>query len=44
MKLGIDKLKDLAPARHEKKLLAMEQLETSQSDDGTDGESTIQNQ
>lgn len=37
-KLGIDKLKEVTAARQEKKLLAMEQLETSQSDDENDGD------
>jgi hypothetical protein len=37
-KLGIDKLKEVAAARHEKKLLAMEQLETLAADDENDGD------
>lgn len=37
-KLGIDKLKDVAAARHEKKLLSMEQQETSPANDEKDGD------
>lgn len=38
VKLGIDKLKELAAARHERKLLAMEQLETPSVDGANDGD------
>lgn len=38
VKLGIDKLKDLTAARHEKKLQAMEQLETPMANDDNDGD------
>lgn len=37
-KLGINKLKDVAAARHERKLLAMEQLETPPADVANDGD------
>lgn len=37
-KLGIDKIKDVAAARHEKKLLAMEQLDTPPVNDENDGD------
>ncbi|MFE5835842.1 hypothetical protein [Arthrobacter sp. NPDC056493] len=40
VKLGIDKLKDLAAVRHEKKLLRMEQLETPPVDAANDGDDT----
>ncbi|MGO4590303.1 hypothetical protein [Paenarthrobacter sp. 2TAF44] len=39
VKLGIDKLKDLAAARNERKLLAMEQLEAPVNDEN-DGDDT----
>ncbi|MFE4835186.1 hypothetical protein ACFRAU_10960 [Arthrobacter sp. NPDC056691] len=42
-KLGITKLKDVvAAARHKKKLLAMEQLETPPGDDENDGDDASQ--
>lgn len=40
VKLGIDKLKDVAAARHEKKLLAMEQLETPAVNDDNNSDNS----
>lgn len=39
-KLGINKLKEVAAARHEKKLLAMEQLETPETPEAHDDNET----
>lgn len=39
-KLGINKLKDVAAARHEKKLLEMEPPETPEAEGDTNGDST----
>lgn len=47
VKKGVDKLKDIAAARHEKKLLAMEDPQTPQTDDGApddDGEDSSSKQ
>lgn len=39
-KLGFNKLKEVAAARHERKLLAMEELEYPQANDDNDGNVT----